>query len=99
MKILHLHLKAKWFNQIAEGTKTEEYRLATAHWRKRLERPRAYDEIWLYKGFPKRGDESRVLRRKWAGCVLRAMQHEEFGTEPVVVFAIDVTKKVEGTPC
>ncbi len=95
MKILHLHLKAKWFNQIADGRKTEEYRLANAHWRKRLE-GRAYDEVWLYNGYPKRGDDSRVLRRKWAGCVLRAMQHEEFGAEPVVVFAIDVAREVEG---
>ena len=33
MKALHLTLHARWFNAIARGTKTEEYRAMSAHWR------------------------------------------------------------------
>jgi ASC-1-like (ASCH) protein len=30
---LHLHLKAKYFDEIKAGIKTEEYRLYNDHWR------------------------------------------------------------------
>ena len=36
-KILHLHLKAKYFNEIKSGIKTEEYRLFNSYWCKRLD--------------------------------------------------------------
>ena len=38
MKVLHLPLKAKWYNMIESGKKTEEYRRINPHWAKRLMR-------------------------------------------------------------
>jgi len=36
MKILDLHLKAKWYDMIESGEKTEEYREIKPYWLKRL---------------------------------------------------------------
>ena len=36
MKILDLPLKAKWYDMIESGVKTEEYREVKPHWCKRL---------------------------------------------------------------
>lgn len=36
MKTLTLSLKKKWFDMIASGEKTEEYREITLYWQKRL---------------------------------------------------------------
>ena len=94
MRILRLNLKRKWWEQIKAGTKREELRLATDYWRKRLE-GREYDEVHLLLGYPKRGDESRTIRRKWAGYREVELTHEEFGPLPVDVLAIDVSR----VPC
>jgi len=89
MRILRLNLKRKWWEQIRDGVKTVELRLATDFWRKRLI-GKHYDEIHLCLGYPKRDDESRTLRRKWRGVAKETVLHEEFGNSPVEVFAIDV---------
>ena len=36
MKILHLVLKSVWYDKIASGEKTSEYRECTPYWNKRL---------------------------------------------------------------
>lgn len=36
MKILHLNLKAKWYDMIESGVKKEEYREIKPFWKKRL---------------------------------------------------------------
>lgn len=36
MKTLHLNLKKKWFDMIASGEKTEEYREIKPYWHNRL---------------------------------------------------------------
>ena len=36
-KVLHLNLFRKYFDQIAEGTKTIEFRDKTDYWKKRIE--------------------------------------------------------------
>lgn len=36
MKLLHLPLKARWYNMIESGVKTEEYREIKPYWNKRL---------------------------------------------------------------
>ena len=51
-KILHLNLFRKYFDQIAEGTKTIEYRDKTDYWKKRLEN-REYDVIKFRNGYAK----------------------------------------------
>ena len=52
MKILHLNLFRKFFDQIAEGTKTIEYRDRTDYWKKRIEN-REYDIIKFRNGYAK----------------------------------------------
>lgn len=46
MKILHLTLKKKWFDLIASGKKTMEYRKDKPYWQKRL-----LDELGFSKPF------------------------------------------------
>ena len=50
MKILHLNLYRKYFDQILKGEKTTEYREVTPYWSKRLE-GRHYDVIQFRNGY------------------------------------------------
>ena len=52
MKILHLNLHRKYFDQIANRTKTIEYRDRTDYWKKRIEH-REYDIIKFRNGYAK----------------------------------------------
>ena len=87
-KILTLHLKAEYFYAIQDGTKLEEFRQCTAYWTKRLDK--IYDEIHLKLGYPKRGDMSRTIIKKYNGFKLKSITHKHFGDKEVDVFAIDV---------
>lgn len=54
MKILHLTLKKKWFDLIAIGKKTMEYRENKPYWQKRLldgEEPKFFDIIRFKNGY------------------------------------------------
>lgn len=91
MADLILPLKREYFEAIREGTKTEEYRLCTPYWQKRLASPFGlYDRIVLTLGYPKRGDESRRIIRPWQGYTIKTITHPHFGSEPVTVYAINV---------
>ncbi len=89
MAMLHLNLRAKYFDEIVCGIKTEEYRLVTPYWRRRLE-GKAFEGIVLKKGYPKRGDSARTATRPWRGLTIKTLTHEHFGPTPVEVFAIRV---------
>lgn len=89
MAKLHLNLKAEYFDQIKAGVKPDEYRLCTPYWTKRLE-GRTYDGIVLKKGYPKAGDQDRIIERPWHGYELQKIVHPHFGASPVAVFAIRV---------
>lgn len=93
VSVLRLNLKRKWWEQIRDGEKTTELRRVTDFWRKRLV-GRDYDEIHLCLGYPKKGDDSRVLKRKWKGHFVATIKHEEFGVDPVDVFCIDVATPI-----
>lgn len=95
-KILHLHLKSEYFHQIALGTKTYEYRKCSKYWHPRICN-RSYDLICLHNGYPKRGDKSATLIRKWDHFTIATITHEQFGPKPVQVYAIDVTHQLPGT--
>jgi len=90
-RILTLVLKGKWWHQINNGEKTEELRLVKDFWSKRLV-GREYDEIHLRLGMT--SDPEKNIVRKWKGCKVKTITHEEFGPEPVEVFAIDVSTEV-----
>ena len=94
MKILRLHLKAKWWHQIKSGEKLEEYRAVNEYWERRL-RGREYDEIHLYLGYPKKGDDSKVIKRRWTAYPpQRQIIHPEFGDQKIWVYVIDVSQAV-----
>lgn len=50
-KILHLTLKREWFDLIAIGRKTREYRANKPYWTKRLENPPDYRGVPMFKRF------------------------------------------------
>jgi hypothetical protein len=58
-RILHLTLLRVWFEQIASGQKTQEYREIKPYWIKRL-RERTYDEVWFKNGYSKDAPFMRV---------------------------------------
>lgn len=97
MADLVLPLKREYFEAIRDGTKTEEYRLCTPYWQKRLASPFGlYDRIVLTLGYPKRGDESRRIIRPWQGYTIKTITHPHFGSEPVTVYAINVKELHHG---
>lgn len=91
--VLRLNLKRKWWEQIRDGVKSRELRLFNDFWKKRLV-GRDYDEVHLCLGYPKKGDDDKVLKRKFGGCELVSIVHQEFGADEVVVFSIDVSEAV-----
>lgn len=87
---LVLPLKRAYFEQIRDGVKSEEFRLCTPYWRKRLE-GRSFKRVVLTLGYPAASDSGRRLVRAWRGYREATITHEHFGGAPVRVFAIDVT--------
>jgi hypothetical protein len=90
MADLTLALNGIYFDQIKAGTKTEEFRLRTDYWQKRLE-GRSYDRVILTRGYPARDDHDRRLTLPWRGYREITLTHPHFGPEPVEVFAIKVS--------
>lgn len=87
---LHLPLKREYFDAIRDGQKTEEYRLCTPYWRKRLE-GKTFTTIVLTLGYPGRVDIARRIERPWQGYQIKTITHPHFGPAPVQVFAIHVS--------
>jgi hypothetical protein len=79
-----------YFDQIKAGAKTEEYRLVTPFWTKRLV-GRSYANVVMTRGYPARDDHSRRLTIPWRGFTRKTITHPHFGPEPVEVYAIDVS--------
>jgi hypothetical protein len=86
---LILHVKGKYFDQIKSGEKTEEYRLVKAYWFARLSNLHL-SQIYIIRGFPSTREMSRecCLSFPWRGVTRKVITHEEFGPDPVDVFAI-----------
>ena len=89
---LILPVKGLYFAQIKAGAKPEEYRLATAYWRKRIT-GKQFDRVIVTLGYPKGTDTKRRLVLPWRGCTVKTITHPHFGPGPVDVFAIDVSTK------
>lgn len=89
MKTLTLNLKIEYFNAIKSGEKTEEYRLFTDYWKKRLV-GRDYDRVVFCLGYPRRDDSERRISREYNGYTVKQITHPHFGSVPVKVFAIRV---------
>lgn len=90
MADLILPLKREYFEAIRDGIKTEEYRLCTPYWQRRMAKSITFDRLILTLGYPKADDESRRIVRPWRGFTNKTITHPHFGPEPVQVYAIDV---------
>ena len=68
--ILTLHLTYYWYDLIDSGEKTEEYRLATDYWKKRIE-DKKYDAVHVIRGYPAKGvngySPDVINKFKWKG--------------------------------
>jgi len=94
MKILHLNLKAEYFNAIKDGTKEFEFRLFNDYWNKRLVK-RDYDEVHFKLGYPKNDDNDKIIKCKYAGYEIRSIKHTHFCNDSYTkVFAIKIKKEV-----
>ena len=62
-RILHLTLLRKWFDLIASGEKTKEFRDIKPYWTKRL-LGKEFDEIYFKNGYSK---NAPVMRIQWRG--------------------------------
>lgn len=91
---LVLAVKGVYFDQIADGVKSDEYRLANAYWEKRLV-GRSFDTVEITKGYPAASDLSRRIERPWRGYSRQTITHPHFGSEPVEVFAIHLTPQAQ----
>jgi hypothetical protein len=91
---LTLPLKREYFDAIRDGTKTEEYRLCTPFWRKRIE-GRHYAALVLTLGYPDRSNISRRIVLPWRGYAIKTITHPHFGPVPVEVFAIRLTESFD----
>lgn len=89
MTDLYLPVRGIYFDAMQRGDKTEEYRLVTPWWEKRLV-GREYARIILTRGYPRKDDCSRRLIVPWRGYTIRTLTHPHFGDTPVDVFAIRV---------
>jgi len=90
MKILHLNLNGEYWDQIKARKKDFEYRLQTEFWKRRLV-GRTYDAVCVKRGYPKKGDESKMIWKKWKGCKpISGFEHPHFGPGKHDVFAIDL---------
>lgn len=87
MKTLTLNLKREYFEQIKSGIKTEEYRLCTPYWQKRL-KGKTFDKIIIKLGYPKNSEIEKILEFKYLGYKIKTISHKHFGENPVEVYAI-----------
>ena len=87
MKILTLNLKREYFEQIKSGIKTEEYRLCTPYWQKRLEN-KNYDKVVIKLGYPKNSEIEKIMEFPWRGYKKKKILHKHFGSDHVKVYAI-----------
>ncbi|MCI2809337.1 ASCH domain-containing protein [Eoetvoesiella caeni] len=89
MADLVLPLKGEYFEQIKAGAKTEEYRLVTPYWTRRLDR-RHFERIILTLGYPPKDDTDRRLVLPYRGYAIKTITHPHFGPDPVRVYAIQL---------
>lgn len=86
MRILHIHVKKRYWDLARQRVKPEEYRLIKPYWTKRLV-GKDYDLIYYYLGYT---GKKRIFR--YDGYKIKKITHEEFGDKPVKVYAISLRK-------
>ena len=92
--ILQLAVKKKYFDEIASGVKTEEFRMSNAYWMNRL-KDKDFEKVVITLGYPKKDDQSRRLEFKWSGYSIKTITHEHFDNKPVTVYAIKLIESLK----
>jgi hypothetical protein len=87
LKILRLHVKKEYFEDIQNNSKKFEYRLFNDYWKKRLINKK-YDEVHVFLGYPSVNDLEKVLKFTYYGYEIKNIVHKHFGNDEVKVFAI-----------
>ena len=80
-KILHIHVREKYWDEVVEEKKFSEYRLYKPYWIKMLAKD--YDLIYYWKAYTK-----NKIVFKYSGKLIKIIKHPEFGDKPVKVFDI-----------
>ena len=93
-RVLVLHVRKEYFDQIKAGKKKEEYREIKDYWTKRLFMQK-YDAVVIMKGYPKFSEmcEDNCIDFLWTGYDVTTIRHKEFGQRPVSVYAIKLVKE------
>ncbi len=89
MRILHLTLKKKWFDMIASGEKTEEYREIKPYWIKRL--VKNYNFIKFRNGY---SPDSPTMIVELKG-IERDIGKPEWGAPDWLVYKLSLGKIIE----
>ena len=92
LRILHLHVTREYWEQMRDGKKLWEYRLADK-WFKRIAHGN-FDEVWIWLGYPKGSCTEKRLRFYWRGFKREEITHKHFGEKSVWVVSIDVSKRI-----
>ena len=96
MKILHLPLKAQWYEMIESGVKTEEYRENKLYWCKRLYKNgdrttqefKPYTHVRFSYGYTKRRMTFEINK------ILLSFGKTEWGAPTEEVFIIKLGKRI-----
>lgn len=91
MNILHLTLKAKWFDMIALGVKKEEYREIKPYWTKRLVGLK-YTHIYFRNGYSK---NARAFLIEYKGIV-EGVGNQNWGAPSEQVYILGLGDIVAG---
>lgn len=94
-RVLSLHVKAQYFDEIKAGKKLDEFREDNAHWQRRLLN-REFDQVCILWGYPRADVVDRRLWFKWRGFVRTSIIHPHFGNRLTAVFAIDLRDPLNG---
>lgn len=90
---LVMAVKKEYFDAIKSGEKTEEYRLFNSYWIKRLNHVGCrYNNIVITLGYPKKCDTEKRIVFPYVGWEKKTITHKHFGSDPVEVFAIQLTR-------
>ena len=88
-RILHMTLHKKWFQQIAEGIKIEEYREIKPYWTKRLSKE--YDAVLFKNGYRKHCPEILI---EFHGVMIKKIL-QPITNKPKTVYALKLGKIIE----
>lgn len=93
MKTLHLTLFRRWFIDILEGTKTEEYREIKLFWAKRL--LQNYDTVTFRNGY---ASDAPLMVVEFKGVETKTIYHP-IHRKPMTVFAVKLGRIIHTEHC